>query len=509
MLEILLTSLYALLSLAIIYQYSFFQLEGISKKIIAASFILKIIFGLALWWIYTYHYPDRSKADIYKYYDDSKPLYDLLFKDPISFLQILFGINNGPDNFHYIYEQMYNWYSPFATHIYNSNQAIIRINAVLRIFAFGCFNVHTVFFCFFSFIGQVAIYKTFYPYLSDKKWALFAAVFLMPTVLFWGSGVLKEAIILFGLGIFVYSIHAIIIYKKINLKLLLLLVFAVITIAIMKLYILISLFPGVVFICIAKCFDYKFLILKYISILALMVSMGYGIGKISDNFNAAAMLSFRQKDFYNTMRGGIYFQRFVNNSTQYDNIYFPAAKLSKFKNVEREDTIKINFTDTAYVWDVMTYNFIDTILVSPSENIKYRLVMKDTISGSGIHIPPLDPTYLSIIKNAPIAFVNTLARPHPFEIDSLFSFMAAIENILIEIFIIFCFFFIQKPTNEKRTIALFCFSFVLMLFILTGLVTPVIGAIVRYKMPALPFLVIALLLIVDGNKVRSFCNKFI
>jgi len=47
----------------------------------------------------------------------------------------------------------------------------------------------------------------------------------------------------------------------------------------------------------------------------------------------------------------------------------------------------------------------------------------------------------------------------------------------------------------------FCAGFVLILFILTGIATPVMGAIVRYKVPALPFLLIVFLLIIDKDKL--------
>lgn len=39
------------------------------------------------------------------------------------------------------------------------------------------------------------------------------------------------------------------------------------------------------------------------------------------------------------------------------------------------------------------------------------------------------------------------------------------------------------------------------MFILTGLITPVMGAIVRYKVPALPFLMILLIQLIDKEKM--------
>ena len=64
------------------------------------------------------------------------------------------------------------------------------------------YHVHTVFWCFFAMIGLTAILKILIRFYPDRKNTLFLSVFLLPTVLFWGSGVLKEALLLMGLGLF-------------------------------------------------------------------------------------------------------------------------------------------------------------------------------------------------------------------------------------------------------------------------------------------------------------------
>jgi hypothetical protein len=46
---------------------------------------------------------------------------------------------------------------------------------------------------------------------------------------------------------------------------------------------------------------------------------------------------------------------------------------------------------------------------------------------------------------------------------------------------------------------------VLLLFVLIGLTTPILGAMVRYKIPGLPFLLIVFLLMLDKEKLL---NKF-
>jgi hypothetical protein len=506
MIEVFLTAIYIFLFIIIINKNKLFNINGISQKTITVVFILKIISGLILWWIYTFYYTDRIRADIYKYFDDSKALYNLLFEDPLAFLQILFGINSDPEKYHYVFDRMYNWYSPFETHIYNANRPMIRINAIIHIFSFGYFNVHTVFFCFLSLIGQLYLFKAFYPYLKDKKWGLLVAVFLLPAVLFWGSGVLKEAIILLGLGIFIYSLFEMV-FVKANLRNLSGIIIGLVLIGLMKTYIIITLFPGIILLLIVKFSDLKFLMLKYFGIIIFMIGFAYVMGLVTEFYNPAQMLSFRQKDFYNSVNGGIYFFRFKEGEKDFQSIFFPPSKLPKFKGVERNDTIQINFTDTAFEWDFSNYKITDTIIISANDNRKYRLIFKDTILGSTINIPELEPNYLSMIKNAPMAFLNTLARPHPFEVDSVLMLIACVENLFLMAVIIFSLFFIQIPQGKTRLVFFFSLSFTLMLFILTGLVTPVIGAIVRYKMPALPFLIISLLLIIDLQKMQTFFTK--
>jgi len=80
--------------------------------------------------------------------------------------------------------------------------------------------------------------------------------------------------------------------------------------------------------------------------------------------------------------------------------------------------------------------------------------------------------------------------------------LAAIENaMLLLLLALFLFFFKFESTHIN--LLLFCLTFVLILYLLIGYTTPVMGAIVRYKAPALPFLYVMLLLIFDKDKFAS------
>jgi len=121
--------------------------------------------------------------------------------------------------------------------------------------------------------------------------------------------------------------------------------------------------------------------------------------------------------------------------------------------------------------------------------------------GSKINIPMLKPEFKSIIINSPAAFFRTLFRPTIFEVNNAMMLLAAFENILIIILLIgSTIFFTSK--NLKNQWLWFSFLFVLVLFTLSGLTTPVLGALVRYKAPALPFLGITLIYLTNFEKIQ-------
>src|SRR5271157_4721013 len=118
--EYLLTLLYTLVFIVILRKVPFFRAEGLSKKTISLIFIIKILAGISMSLIYTYYYTDRRAADIFKYFDDSKVMYEALYRRPLDFLSMLTGIRNNNPYFdvHY-YDVMNNWSRVYESNLYN------------------------------------------------------------------------------------------------------------------------------------------------------------------------------------------------------------------------------------------------------------------------------------------------------------------------------------------------------------------------------------------------------
>jgi hypothetical protein len=245
MIEFILSAFYFLIFCLIIIKTPFFKDENIPQKWFLGVFGLKVIAGVLLTIIYTKYYTDRSTSDIFKYFDDGKILFDAFDSNPADFLKMLFGINSETEYFNSTYYQkMKFWSRAYEDGLVSDTHIIIRFNAILQFFSFGYFNVHNVFMNFISFLGLIALFKIFKQFLKGKERILFLIISLIPSVLFWGSGLLKEGIIFLGLGLFLYSFFKL--TSEFKLKYILIGLIGILLIVYTKLYLMVALFIPIV-----------------------------------------------------------------------------------------------------------------------------------------------------------------------------------------------------------------------------------------------------------------------
>lgn len=117
-----------------------------------------------------------------------------------------------------------------------------------------------------------------------------------------------------------------------------------------------------------------------------------------------------------------------------------------------------------------------------------------------VEIGKLEPNTLSLIRNIPVAFKNTVLLPTAFKNANKFILAFAIENLL---FLILFFAALYKPDKKIFEIPFFYFSItaIFLLFLIIGLTTPNLGTIVRYRSIVLPFLC-ATLLYINKEKLK-------
>lgn len=425
---IFLSILYTVIFWIIIRNHSFFRLEGVRNESLRWVFLLKVAAGFSLLFVYTYYYTNRSTSDIYKYFDHAKIMYNALFTNPIDYFKMLFGIMN--DNAYFTetyYQYMPQWFRSFESNIFSDSHAIIRFNAFVMLFSFGNISVHVVIMAFLSFIGSTAMYKFFIRHSKKSKMGLFFSVFLVPSALFWGSGLMKEGLIFFALGILIYEVDKI--PYKLNVFRIFWILFAVLLLMHTKIFIILMIIPLLIAHKNINSVSKQKITLLYLLIVTLFISVGYFSFKQLGNLDAFKMLAQKQNDF---------------------------------------------------------------IALAQMEN-----------AGSLIDESKLEPSFVSILSSIPKALFNGACRPIPFVDNSIIYLPNMFENLCIILAMICCFVFPNNLNRSEKSLINMSLWFVFGVVILTGLTTPILGAIVRYKTIALPFLFSVFVIATDKNKLLA------
>jgi len=482
--------------LFLIPRMQFFRIGSISIKWFQGVFVLKVLSGFVLYLIYTYYYTDRSTSDIWKYYDDAMVMFSALRDNPLDYLQMLIGW--GVDNrvrFTEYYDVMRNWDRSYADGMVNDTHLVIRFNAFLRLFSLGHYNVHSVVMNFLGLIGLTGIF-TFLRQLdvTKERW-FFAGVFLMPGIVFWTSGVLKEPLLLLGLGMLLSGLITFFSGRR-TLKAAVMIVIGLWLLLSVKRYALVALLPAVTAWVLSKRWKGLNVTAIFCSVYAFLGLAAFALDQAVPDIGLSARLAKKQYEFYQLAEGGAYVR--IESG---DTLYIAAQDYDAIQfELDRDDAHLITEVYAVHWQDAKTTGS-ETILLP--EETEFYVIADYGKTGSTIETPRLEPNFWSILKASPTALINAVFRPFPWNIRSPFMLLSGVENLIVLLLIILAIFRFQSGAffNPIFWVSIL---FALAILILTGLVTPVVGAIVRYKVPALPFLTCALLALTNTDSIEQF-----
>ncbi|MFP5470323.1 MAG: hypothetical protein ACLGGV_01900 [Bacteroidia bacterium] len=126
-------------------------------------------------------------------------------------------------------------------------------------------------------------------------------------------------------------------------------------------------------------------------------------------------------------------------------------------------------------------------------------------AGSLIYLPRSEKSFLGILSVLPVAFWNVMFRPLPFESLNPMFLLASFENVFILFLITISIIFRKKSfSKQEKELLYFLSVFCLIIILLIGVTTPVLGAIVRYKAPILPLILIICLIFLDLEKIKKY-----
>lgn len=420
--HLLLPLIYFVLCILLIQHVKPLRIAEFTPAVSSTLFTLKIIAGLALWFIYSYHYTLRNTSDAFKYFDDAWVLHKTLSTNPTHYWQMLTGYNDTAADLIPYYKQMYNWVKPWNYGLYNDNRIIIRANALCMLLSNGNYFVHIVLFNFVGYIGLVYLYNFFRLWCAKKLNSLLivVAVFLTPSMLFWNSGVLKEPLLLFCLGVMLYNFYS------------------VLSIQFTPTHIIKI---GIVLLCAYALAHLKVYLLPCILVLMVLMSI----------------------------------EKYISNYSL--KIIFPACVAIVLVIIVAIQLL------------LPQYNLLEILRQKQFDFNNMALTYK---AGSYIALPTYNGNAVSLLTLAPKAIYNTLLMPtFSYCTSAMMGINLAENGVMIALFIYLLFYF-DRPSQTQRYRLFAALMFVACLATIIGISTPVIGAIVRYKIPLLPFVFIIL-----------------
>lgn len=474
--EFLLPVIYSALFLFLIFRMRFFNMQELSKTKLAGLFLLKLIAAIAVWLTYTHHY---QSSDFHHYFTDSKIWIDRVFGDSC--------------------ERMACWDSNFDPVVFNTSRTMIVVNAFLRIFSFGNIYVHIVFFCFFSFVGLVALYKAFCNAFPGKEIRLMVAIFLVPTVVFWGSAPLKEALVIGLSGLLIY-LSDFGLKMKVRWWQILLILFLFISLFFVKIYVALALLPVMLVNSVIAATSKRLILFKYLSVILGLSILAFYATVMNSDYNMLRLITDKQANAIAEAKGGVFL---VN-----ENNFICVDHAMKEKVLVPVNDSMYRIKEGSYFMSWKLDNMKDTTFITnSSDSATYKILYEQVPANSILELKKMKPDLMSFLLYSPGAILSVLIHPTVFETTSWLHMGVALENLWITLMVMLALVFFDRKCMERKDILFFCLVFSFTLFALIGFTVPALGAMIRYRTIGLLFFIPMCMVMIDEEKIRKLISR--
>jgi len=479
-------------------------IDGINKWIIPTAFSIKVLVGLSFLYIYTEIYGNgKLSGDAGDFMMESKLLNDVFFQSPTNYFKFLFGLDNTNIASYYLAEAKH--WGAGQQAVINDSRNILRIHSIIHFFSFGIAYIHVIAMCLLSTIGFVQFIKAIKDLTLLKPIYTFLLFFVFPSLLFWSSGILKEPMMLLGIGLFIRGIF----FGGSTIKKILYLLCGGLLLLAFKPYILLCLLPSIAFYLVYKSLP-KFKIIGSTLLIFgsfLVVTIVFS----SKRDFAIQLLSKKQYDFNNIGNGGVFLKHGINFfyllPEQFNKLLISSTEDGELEELTPEIMSLVNEGKFIVLTDTLKAKIInhggfgeprDTILIPDSK--RHELSYLNYRSQGLIKVTMINNSGIQLIKNIPEAIGNSLLRPFPSDPGGALKYPSILEVWGTFIFLIVALIYRRKLTQRENGLIVAAVIFILSLSVLIGWVTPVVGAIVRYRFPALMGVIIISLIILKVPK---------
>lgn len=197
--------------LFVLYYRTYYINNQDDKFFFTIGFLLKIFGAIAAVLIYTQYYKGGDTVD---YFRSGQHLLYYLADNTGQILEVLFrnNLRNYDEVNFVVYPYKFNyWYSGPAF-------TLSKISMFLNLLTFSSFFLCSILCSYISFFCSWKFYRFIADHSRLKRKSIGYAIFFMPSVVFWGSGLFKDTFTLAGLNLLIIGFVSIFGYNKFNLK---------------------------------------------------------------------------------------------------------------------------------------------------------------------------------------------------------------------------------------------------------------------------------------------------
>jgi hypothetical protein len=417
--------------------------NDIRYRYLKTGLLLKMFGGIFFGAIYIFYY---GGGDTTSYYSSAIPLVNLFYEDPAAYFKAMFSSPDiemyGSSASNYYNSLYFNSKTGFPlSYIMGDSKTFIvsKMTSLLMIPLGNSYFATTVVLSALTYIPLWKLYLTLSQEfnLQTKNFAYY--ILLIPSVLFWGSGIMKDTFTFSATCVAVFTFYRIVKRQ--------------------------SLWQNVIYFLIA-C--YVIILIKPYVLNVLIPTLGLWIFMVIIKGIKNSLVRFVVLPivFVGALGGSYFVLKSLGSS------------MDKFS----------------------LDNAVKTTLITQDD-----LSRENQYGGNYFDIGELDGSIPNMLSKFPIATSAGLYRPFLIEARSPVMILSALENLALLLMSLFILFKIKLKLiwniMLRHEILFFFLSFSILFAFMIGITTPNFGALVRFKIPLMPFFVAWLYI------VYTFCKS--
>lgn len=370
-------------------------------------------------------------GDTISYFFSGVAMRNMAFTDPAEYFREMFGDNTMRAWSMYTMEMG----RPYQYVFFDERTfQVVRVASVLAILTYKSYLVSTMIIASLSFFGIWACYRTFVSYFPQLSNKLAIAFLFMPSTLFWGSSIMKDTFTFSAACLWVHAVDEVFFKRRDQIWKSVVLVLCGLVMVMTKPYVFMVLLPATLL----WLFYFRVSRIRSILVKFFIVPL-MGLALVSLSIFALGQMS---------------------------------DELDKFALDEALQTIQVTQGD---------------------------LMNQETYGANSFNVGTFDGTWIGVLKKFPVATIAALFRPFVWEAGTFTMMVSALENLwvlgltLLVLWRAGPFYFFRCIGSNP--LLLMSMTFALIFAFTVGVTTPNFGALVRFKIPMIPFYISGLFII--------------